>query len=239
VQKTDLNSLIPKKKLNSALWENMQIKPEVREKLLRVAEDFFQDLDVPWAELEDIYLTGSSANYNWSKYSDVDIHLIVDYSLVDKDENLAEAYFEARKNLWNSDHDIKISGFDVEIYVEDSSATHKSSGIYSILLNEWVKKPKQNNTHINKTAVKSKANTIMRLANDLVFKKHKEKDYMGTIKSAENMSAKLKKIRQAGLESGGEYSVENLTYKVLRRNGFLQKLWEAKIDAYDQMMSVG
>jgi len=238
IVKIDLNSLVPNGKLNGELWKNSQLRPEVRKTLLRVAEDFFDDLDIPWAELEDIRLTGSSANYNWSKYSDIDVHLIVDYSLVDKNEDFAEAYFTARKNLWNNEHDISISGYDVEVYVEDPDAKHTSSGIYSIMMDEWIKKPKLNKSRIDKRAIKDKSNTIMRLINDLIVDKLKEKDYTGAIRSAEKMSEKLKKMRKTGLDTRGEYSTENLTYKILRRNGYLQKLWDAKIDAYDQMMTM-
>jgi len=238
IVKIDLNSLVPNGKLNGELWKNSQLRPEVRKTLLRVAEDFFDDLDIPWAELEDIRLTGSSANYNWSKYSDIDVHLIVDYSLVDKNEDFAEAYFTARKNLWNNEHDISISGYDVEVYVEDPDAKHTSSGIYSIMMDEWIKKPKLNKPRIDKRAIKDKSNTIMRLINDLIVDKLKEKDYTGAIRSAEKMSEKLKKMRKTGLDTRGEYSTENLTYKILRRNGYLQKLWDAKIDAYDQMMTM-
>jgi len=238
IVKIDLNSLVPNGKLNGELWKSSQLRPEVRNTLLRVAEDFFDDLDIPWAELEDIRLTGSSANYNWSKYSDIDVHLIIDYSLVDKNEDFAEAYFTARKNLWNNEHDISISGYDVEIYVEDPDAKHTSSGIYSIMMDEWIKKPKLTKPRIDKRAIKDKSNTIMRLINDLIIDKLKEKDYIGAIRSAEKMSEKLKKIRKTGLDTRGEYSTENLTYKILRRNGYLQKLWDAKIDAYDQMMTM-
>jgi len=240
VAQIDLNSLTVKNELNSEIWgEDDKLKPEIRERLLEIAEDFFDDLDIPWAELEDIRFTGSLANFNWSKYSDVDLHLVVDYSLVDENEDFAEAYFMARKNLWNNDHDITVHGFDVEVYVENAGEPHVSSGIYSVMMDEWIKKPKLGNPTIDKDAVNKKAKVLVRLIDDLVTKRFKDKDYEGTIKGSERMSEKLKKMRQCGLDKGGEYSAENLTYKILRRNGYLDKLRDTKLDAYDALMSMG
>lgn len=235
----DIKSLSVKDNLNEEIWtEEKTLKPEIREKLIGIAEDFFEELDIPWAELEDIRFTGSLANYNWSKYSDVDLHLVIDYRLVDENVDLVEEYFKARKNLWNNQHDISIHGFDVEVYVEDAQGEHFSSGVYSVLMDEWVTEPKSVRPQIDKKAIRNKAKVIMRLIDDLVVEKFKEKKYEEAIEAAELMSEKVKKMRQSGLESGGEYSVENLTFKILRRNGALDKLYEIKLDSYDHMMSV-
>lgn len=235
----DIKSLSVKDNLNEEIWtEEKTLKPEIREKLIGIAEDFFEELDIPWAELEDIRFTGSLANYNWSKYSDVDLHLVIDYRLVDENVDLVEEYFKARKNLWNNQHDISIHGFDVEVYVEDAQGEHFSSGVYSVLMDEWITEPKPVKPQIDKKAIRNKTKVIMRLIDDLVVEKFKEKKYEEAIEAAELMSEKVKKMRQGGLESGGEYSVENLTFKILRRNGTLDKLYEIKLDSYDRMMSV-
>lgn len=235
----DIKSLSVKDNLNEEIWtEEKTLKPEIREKLIGIAEDFFEELDIPWAELEDIRFTGSLANYNWSKYSDVDLHLVIDYRLVDENVDLVEEYFKARKNLWNNQHDISIHGFDVEVYVEDAQGEHFSSGVYSVLMDEWITEPKPVKPQIDKKAIRNKTKVIMRLIDDLVVEKFKEKKYEEAIEAAELMSEKVKKMRQSGLESGGEYSVENLTFKILRRNGTLDKLYEIKLDSYDRMMSV-
>jgi hypothetical protein len=235
----DLKSLTVKDSLNSDVWaEDGKLRPEIRERLLEIAEDFYEELDIPWAELEDVKFTGSLANYNWSKYSDIDLHLIVDYTLVDENEDFVEAYFNARKNLWNNSHDITIHGFDVEVYVEDNEAVHYASGMYSVMNDEWIVEPEPTKPAIDKEAITQKSRVFMRLFDDLVQDKIDEKDYSGAVEAAEALSEKLKKFRQCGLEAGGEFSVENLTYKILRRNGTLDKLWDVKIEAYDAMMSI-
>jgi len=235
----DTKSLTVKDRLNDDVWaEDGKLRPEIRKHLLTIAEDFYEELDIPWAELEDVKFTGSLANYNWSKYSDIDLHLIVDYTLVDENEDFVEAYFNARKNLWNNAHDISIHGFDVEVYVEDNEAIHFASGMYSVMNDEWIVKPEPTKPVINKKAITQKSKVIMRLIDDLVLDKMRKKDYSEAIGASEALTEKLKKMRRCGLESGGEFSIENLTYKILRRNGTLDKLWNAKIEAYDAMMSL-
>ena len=43
---------------------------------IKIAKKFYQDLNIE-APLKDITLTGSSANYNWTDYSDIDLHLLI------------------------------------------------------------------------------------------------------------------------------------------------------------------
>lgn len=232
-------NLLPKNKLNPALWENNKLRSDVRERLLQIAEDFYTDLDIPWANLEDVTIAGSNANYNWSKYSDIDLHLIVDYSLVDKNEDLVERYFTSTKNLWNSSHEISINNFDVEIYVEDANNPAISDGVYSVLNEEWIKHPEEGNEpKIDNVQIKSKTKRLMRLIDDLVLDEIKMGNYKTAVENSERLSKKLKNYRQAGLDKIGEFSTENLVYKLLRRNGYVELLYESKLDAYDKLMSL-
>lgn len=235
----DFKSLQVKDELNSELWTaDKRLKPEIREHLLTIAEDFYRELDIPWAQLEDVRFTGSLANFNWSRFSDIDLHLVIDYTLVDEKIDLVEAYFKAQKSLWNDRHDIKIKDFDVEIFVEDAKNGAVSSGVYSVLMDEWVKEPTPKQPMINKKTIESKVKNISRLVKDHVLDSLEKSDYSGAVEAAEKISDKIKKMRQCGLETGGEFSTENLTFKILRRNGVLDKLSNAKLDAYDKMMSV-
>jgi hypothetical protein len=234
----DLKSLHVKNDLNDKIWTpEKKLDPEIRARLIEIALDFYHDLEVPWAQLEDILFTGSLANYNWSKYSDVDIHLLIDYSLVDEKEDLVENYFKARKNLWNNQHDIKIHDYDVELYVQDADEQHVASGLYSVKNDVWITEPKVQKPTIEEKSIRKKAQVIMRLIDD-VHKLYKSDKYETAISEAERLSEKIKKFRTCGLERGGEYSVENLTFKVLRRNGYLEKLWDVKVNAYDKMMTM-
>lgn len=234
----DFKSLSVKNDLNPDIWNSDKtLKPEVREKLMKIAKDFFQDLEIPWAQLEDVIFTGSLANYNWSKFSDIDLHLVINFDLVDEKTDFVEEYFSARKNLWNDMHDIKIHDFDVEVYVQNEKEPHYSSGVFSVLNDKWIVEPKKEKPLIQKEAVGRKIKVVMRLIDD-VIKVSRDEDHQKTIDRAEQLTDKIKKMRTCGLEKGGEFSVENLVFKILRRNGYLDKLWDAKIEAYDKMMSI-
>ena len=126
--------------LEPRLWRDNKLDQTARKKMLKIAEDFMDDLEIS-TEIEDIRLTGSLANYNWSKYSDVDLHIVIDFSLLDDDLGLVKAYFDEARVRWNNEHNIKIAGYDVEIYVEDKAEKHESSGIYSVTSDDWVVTP--------------------------------------------------------------------------------------------------
>ncbi len=66
------------KELNPALWQGSNLRTDVRVALLKIAKSYynFLDIDVP---IIDILVTGSQANYNYTRHSDLDLHLIVPY----------------------------------------------------------------------------------------------------------------------------------------------------------------
>ena len=223
--------------LEKRIWSSdTSMKDDVREALLRVAESFVDGLDVD-VQAEDIRLTGSLANYNWSKYSDVDLHIIINFSEVDEDQDLVEGYFSSVAALWNLKHDIKVKGYDVEIYVENSGEEHVSTGLYSVLEGEWIKiPPDEQGEKISFDAVKKKAAGIMRQIAEL---EKMESSPEETIRLAEKVKKKIRKMRRSGLRTRkGQYSTGNIAFKVLRRNGSLEKLSSIKNDAYDASMSV-
>jgi hypothetical protein len=50
--------------------------------------------------------------------------------------------------------------------------------------------------------------------------------------------AELREMRSSGLAKGGEYSVENIVYKLLRSRGDLQKLWSIQSELGDKELSL-
>ena len=64
------------------------------------------------------------------------------------------------------------------------------------------------------------------------------KDNKDISKETSDLYKRLKKFRQRGLESGGEYSYENLTFKLLRRNGYIGKLLDLKSTIIDKKLSI-
>lgn len=223
--------------LEPGIWKGEEIDPEIRDRLLKVAQHFIDNLPVE-VDIKDVTLTGSLANYNWSNYSDVDLHIIVDFLSVDENTNLVKSFFDNARMRWNNAHDITVKGYDVEIYVEDDKETHVSSGVYSLLNSEWIKKPKKFNSSIDFPAALRKSDDIEFQVNiiDNLISTGKLKIAMRNI---ERLKKKIKNMRRAGLESKRrEFSVENIAFKILRRNGILDRLQDLKDNTYDKMMTI-
>lgn len=214
--------------LNPAAWDSDAMKKEVRLKLLQIAKVFIEYLEIPNFKPIDIVLTGSLANYNWTQYSDFDLHVITDYDTLECDD-IAEAFYQAKKRIWNDEHDITINGHEVELYVEDVNRPPVSQGIFSVLNNKWIKQPDYNPPKINDTAVEYKASALAQLI---------DKSLGGDPEDLSRVLAKVYKMRQAGLDAGGEFSTENLAFKVLRNQGYIDKLKKAKAQAQDRLLSL-
>lgn len=219
--------------------DSFKMNKEIRKRLIEISDNFIESLGVEFF-IHDIVLTGSLANYNWSEYSDVDLHIIIDYSDIKGNDgsesflSIIKEFFDAKKNIWNEKHDIKIKEFDVEVYVQDINEPHISSGVYSVLNNEWLIEPKKESPNIDDRKILEKGeefgkkiDTITDLGNN-----------KNVITKIEDLRKKLKKFRQSGLETGGEYSYENLTFKLLRRNGYIKKLLDFKNQITDKKLSI-
>jgi hypothetical protein len=205
-----------KETLNPKIWESNKIKIKLREALLKVAQEFYNSLgtDLP---LEDVLLLGSSANYNWTYSSDIDLHLLIDYKS-QPNADLFGKYFDAKKEEFKTKYNLIYQEHPVEVYVQDVSDPNASQGIYSILTNKWIKEPQKENIEIDDFEIAKKAQPLMNQIDTLITNPETN------IVDIDKLKDKIKQFRQAGLESGGEYSLENLAFKQLRYNGYLEKL---------------
>ena len=234
----DLSSFKIKETLNPKIFDReQQMYKEIRKRLLMIADDFFETLDIGYVEISDIILTGSLANFNWSRFSDVDLHILLDFGDVDENEELVRSYFNSKKNLWNEKHNITVKGYDVELYVQDQDEPHVASGVYSVLWDKWNVKPERENFQIDNKRIKEKANSLIDTIKHF-FELYKGGDYDKLIRSIKTLKEKIKKMRQTGLDREGEYSYENITFKVLRRMEFLDKLSELETLAYDKSLTL-
>ena len=229
-----IKSFKPKDSLSEQIFEGsdgeFSMRDDVRKNLLKISNEFIESLGIEFF-IHDIVLTGSLANYNWSNYSDVDLHILIDFKETDYNLDLLKEFFDAKKNVWNEKHNITVKGYDVELYVQDIDEEHVSSGVYSILNNKWVVEPDKVKSNIDDSMILQKSEEYMKKI-DLLIKKG------GPIESIEGLRKKLKEFRQSGLESGGEYSYENLTFKLLRRNGYIEKLLKLKTTLVDKKLSI-
>ena len=192
--------------LNPVIWDGNQMRTEVRHQLLKIAKNFIEFLEVPNLKLKDVTLSGSSAGYNYSEYSDIDLHLVVN----------SNELFTAQKIQYNNTYDLKIKGIPVELYVQPVSQVHHSAGIYSVLDNKWITEPKHEEPTVPVKDIKAKARNYSGQINSAIRS--------GDLDKCKQAMDDLKRLRKAGLEANGEQSVENLAFKLLRARGQIEKL---------------
>lgn len=221
--------------LNPKLWtqqdEDYSLHPDVQATLEDMSQAFFDFLDIPTLDVEDITITGSSANFNWTPDSDLDIHLVVDMKKATKSfGKLTEAYFGMAKKVWNDLHDLNVKGIPVEFYVQSTDEVHNSTGVYSLMNEEWVEEPSYEEPDVDNNAVKAKIEEWIKSINEIASSNKAD--------AIEKFMKKLSKLRQAGLDEGGEFSTENIAFKHLRNHGYLDLLSDIKTKTFDRELSV-
>jgi len=215
--------------LNPKIWgRDEHLLPEVREKLLAIAADFkeFLGLDL---EVKDITISGSNAAYTYTDHSDIDLHLVADLPKADASDIYREL-FDAKKYQYNDQHNFKIGGYDVELYVQNANEDPKSQGIYSVLDNKWISVPKRRKPDVDDISVKSKYEDLGRRIEAAIRS--------GNSAQLEMLGKKVREFRQAGLDKTGEFGPENLAFKILRSNGTLDQLRAARLAARDRELSI-
>lgn len=223
--------------LDPKIWQNGTLNKNISKRLKKIANKFLEELEID-AVMEDLRFTGSLANYNWSKYSDIDLHIVVDFSKIDENVELVKGFFDNARMRWNDLHDITIYGYEVEIYVENLGEVHKSSGLYSITDDDWIAKPDPAQVEFDYVTARKKADSITTEVN--MIDKILVKKPRSAIRSIDRLKNKIRRMRRAGLNSPEqEYSAENIAFKILRREDTLDKLSNMKYDAYDRVLSIG
>lgn len=225
------------KELNTSFWKNDLFDESIREKLLQIAEEFYATfkLEIP---ISDIHLTGSLANYNWTSKSDLDIHVLIDFSKINPDLTLVKKSLDGQRFVWNLRHNIVIRGYDVELYLQDINEPHISSGLFSLANNQWIRIPKYDPPEIDEKDVQSKFEGIVNNIDQLTIKlqaKDSETDFRDLYNHAEKTKSKIMKMRKEGLAERGEFSVENLVFKKLRNEGYIQNLIDLISRSYEKI----
>jgi|15BtaG_2_1085339.scaffolds.fasta_scaffold02230_3 hypothetical protein len=218
--------------LNKDFWQNEKLNPKVRKAVLTIVKNYLKSTNLRLSidNIDEIEFTGSLANYNYNKFSDVDIHLLFDFSELGNDPDFMRELLIAKAINWNNQHNITIFGYEVELYITDTKSDHHSTGVYSIKNDKWLVKPVKDtklSAELNLNKIKNKADKISKQINMLVVKNEI------SLEKIESLKDKIKKMRESGLEDGGEYSTENLAFKLLRRRGELNTLYTLMNHASD------
>lgn len=210
-------------KLNPKLFSNNKLLPEVRQKIIQIVTEFEDYSEVPM-NIVDIQLVGSNVSYNYTNTSDLDVHIISNFDLIDAPKHLLQQLYNMKKASFNDKFDITIRKIEVELYVQDVRDSTISNGIYSVCTDEWIKEPKPI-SHITKHNI------------DKEFEKWQSKiqQVLQRNNSDEIVDAinTLYLIRKNSLSTDGEYGKGNQLFKQIRSIGLLQQLK----DAYDKSLS--
>lgn len=241
----DLSSFKKKSEL-APIWQDEDtLDSRVRLRLLDIADDFWEFVNLTWVKPSGIVLTGSICNFNWSHYSDIDLHLIVDFDEIDEKTEFVQDYLDAKKNEWNNEHnELTLMGFPVELYVQNLGEMPQSGGIYDLEDNTWVKKPSSSDIKpigLDKFPIKDRAAEIMTIIDDMYNVLNDTNDLHEIEEIGEDASylwKKIKNMRRTSLEKNGESGAGNIVYKILRRTKYLDKLWKLSTIIYDRSNSI-
>jgi len=227
------------KELNSKFWNKDKFDTKIRDKILTIVHQIVDNSDVE-IPIKDVCLTGSLANYNYTDMSDLDVHVITDFSEISEDTDVVKEALNGKRFIWNLHHDIFIHGHEIELYFEDINEPHFSTGVYSLLNEEWIKKPKYNppdKEKVHPKEISAKADiirdTVNRMEKDLKTQTDK-KEIDLIFKRSQQIREKIRKARSEGLKRDGEFAFENLMFKELRNTGVIEKLINLNHEAYDK-----
>jgi len=232
----DLSRLEPKSNLYPKFWNNGRLNTIVGRKLMKIADQIVKAMEID-VDIDDIIITGSIASFNWHELSDIDLHILLDFTKIDENYDLVKKMLDQSRINWNKTHNILISNKEVELYFQDTNEEHKSGGIWSLAREKWLKEPQVTEVDIDLVSTEKKAENIVnsiKHVSDLFLRA----DFKDAYDYASKIKNKVARMRSTGLSKEGIYSPENLAFKMLRNANWLQRLSALKVQSYDKMMSL-
>ena len=217
--------------LNPKLWNpDNTLKPEVKEKLMDTAIIWADSIDMPWV-VKDVRIDGSSANYNYRNDSDIDLHLVFDYDEIGMDEEFLKFYLFSKMSNFNKAHNISIYGVPVECGFESLNDESKSSGVYSLLQNKWLKEPTIITQPVEDVSDTEDYEELKSFVEMNISKPNNSKKVAKILND-------LRELRKKSLELDGEFGKGNLLYKQLRSDGLLDTIKDYLVDDIDRRLSL-
>ena len=227
--------------LHPEFWNNDEFREDISQSILKIVDDFIVDDEHIKPEMvDDVQLTGSLANFNYSDHSDLDVHILLDFANINKDESIVKRALDGKRFIWNLRHDIEFNNHEVELYFQDIHEPHVASGLFSLQGNRWIKKPVHDPPEIDHRDVQKKAFEFKKeldLLEDALDNISDAKEFALINKRSKKLKDKIMTMRKQGLTGKGEFSVENLAFKTLRNDETISKLNDLIIKSYDLMFS--
>lgn len=218
--------------LNPKIWDGDDLKPEVQAKLLQIAKKWAVFAKIPDFAVTDIILVGGNANYNWTKFSDLDLHVVVNREDLADCPDLLDDYLQNKKQLWALVHDITIYGHDVELYAQDKETPYpKKQGVYSVKDKKWIAQPKHEAVDFRGPALLAKVKQYTERIETLISTNAEDESFS-------KLKEKFKNMRSSGLKKIGEFSMENLLFKELRNRGVIDKMTQYLRSRQDEKLSL-
>lgn len=191
----------------------------------------------------DIQLVGSLAQFNWSKYSDVDLHVVVDYAKLRQygTPETLQSIFNHIKDNFNKKHKLLIYGYPVEMYVQNTDVVTESNGIYSVLYGRWLKIPRSRDGIKDRELIKTTAAKCINMINkyeELAYQTRSIPFAEMLIDETQKIYDQIVKARKFAIAKDGEQAAGNIIFKVLRRSGHIQKMKDIKTYLYDKINSL-
>ncbi len=246
-----IETLLPKNTLDLKIFPqgiDGCIDQTVRVHLLKIAKNFYEFLDLEKIGLQnnlpikEIVVTGSLCNYNWSSYSDFDVHLTFDFSnIIESDLLLVNEYLQIKRFLYLHKQDITVFNYEVEVYPEKyDEASHDHAGSFSLLTNEWIVKPTfVDSKEINKQWIIKQYKVLSSVLSNLpTYINEFNLTSEETITMIDSIVDKLRGMRKKSLAEKGEYGVGNLLFKLLRRQNVFDSLERMKQDIINKDLSL-
>ncbi len=141
---------VDREHLDLKIWDKendeYKIKKQVRNFILTKLYDTFVKLNlksfVRW--IKDVYIIGSMVSYRWVNESDIDVHIIIDQAKLKKEEKYLDTLKDFTKKLRLINRDINIPGTNhILEFTIGENYEKNTDGIYSLIDNNWIKKPQK------------------------------------------------------------------------------------------------
>ncbi len=213
--------------LNPVLWSDNKLRPEIKEKIMELVNEFNSTLDIPLTIL-DINIVGSNASYNYTDKSDVDVHIVTNFEEYGYPKEFIEVAMNSFKTNFNTKYDVTYGGYNVEIYVEDVKSSPNSNGIYSVVRDEWIKEP----TKLQPMDVdlEPEYSLFVDRINEIITNDTEE--------DITNVIDDLYLLRRNSLVVDGEFGKGNLIFKTIRNDGLLDTLKDKRVEIASKELSI-